>query len=74
MSNELRKPLPGTIWQHSSGRRYDVLCLANECSDQPERPTEVVFQGEDGKVHTWPLADWHQSFEYLGVYPVQLGH
>lgn len=73
--NEIRqKPRAGTMWKHYNGDFCDVLAIANECSNEPERPTEVVYQSDDGKVHTWPLATWDASFCYVGQCPLWPHH
>lgn len=61
-------PLAGSAWQHHSGRTYTVLTLSNTEGDDPERfvPT-VVYQGEDGRVWSRPVSDWHRSMSLLAA-------
>lgn len=61
-------PLAGSAWRHHSGRAYTVLLLSNTEGDDPERfvPT-VVYQGEDGRVWSRPVSDWHRSMSLLAA-------
>lgn len=69
--NEIKqKPRTGTMWRHYNGNYYDVLALANECSDRPEYPPTVVYQGDNGKIWSRRLSDWDRSFTFVGLCPM----
>ncbi len=59
------EPKPGSRWKHHSGRSYTVLMLVNG-DDRPDTYPRVVYQGENGKRWSRPLADWHRSMTYEG--------
>lgn len=55
-------PSPASIWQHTSGRRYTVLCVANMFTDRPEQyPVTIVYQGDNGRIWSRPAIDWARS-------------
>ena len=55
-------PLPMSVWQHTSGRFYMVLHIANVgARDEVKYPVTVVYCGGNGKVWSRPLHDWHRS-------------
>lgn len=59
-------PEPRSVWQHRDGDIYTVERLTNEHSTQPDRyPVTVVYRGQDGKVWSRRLADWHGSMTAL---------
>lgn len=59
-------PAPRSVWQHRDGDIYTVEMLANEHTSQPERyPVTVVYRGQDGKVWSRRLVDWHGSMTAL---------
>lgn len=61
----MTNPNPGSIWRHTSGAVYEVLLLANEEADDPQKwPTTVVYQGlVSRKVWARRLSGWHRSFQ-----------
>lgn len=55
-------PRPTSVWQHTNGNRYTVLCIANEFSERPEQyPPTVVYQGENGRTWSRAASDWSRS-------------
>lgn len=58
-------PEVGSIWQHHSGRFYEVEMIANEGSNRPGFPDMVVYRERtiagDGKVYARPLYEWYGS-------------
>lgn len=53
-------PEIGSTWEHTSGRFYVVLHIAN-MPDEPRYPRTVVYRDQIGAVWTRPGADWHRS-------------
>ena len=52
-------PIPGSVWCHTNGNRYILMCIANEFSERPEQyPPTVVYQGENGRIWSRPVSDW----------------
>ena len=50
-------------WVHKSGRRYAVLCIANEHANRPdEYPVTVIYQDQNERVWARPLSRWYDSF------------
>lgn len=49
-----------TVWQHTSGRFYKVLHIANKPNDG-RYPCTIVYQGTDGEVWARRATDWHRS-------------
>ena len=54
-------PAEGTKWEHYNGCKYNVLMLTNLHSENEKYPVTVVYQGENGRVWSRPLSDWHRS-------------
>lgn len=55
-------PRPTSVWQHTNGNRYTVLCIANEFSERPEQyPPTVVYQGDNGRTWSRAASDWARS-------------
>lgn len=55
------RPTPGSIWRHHSGRIYTVLYIANDVPDpKPQYLPAVVYLGENGRIWSGPLSDWHR--------------
>lgn len=54
--------LPGlnSVWQHSSGRCYRVLHIANRPNEK-RYPLTIVYLGTDGQIWTRRADDWHRS-------------
>ena len=49
-------------WRHTNGNLYHVLCIANEHTERPDQyPVTVVYQGDNGRIWSRPLSDWHRS-------------
>ena len=65
MNTKGEAPEVGSIWEHHSGRFYEVMLIANENSDRIGFPDTVVYRERtiagDGKVYARPLYDWHRS-------------
>jgi len=57
------EPFDGSVWRHHSGRYYEVLFLTNE-HDRSDYPRTVVYQGQNGKRWSGPLADWHRRMTF----------
>lgn len=53
----------GSRWIHHNGNEYTVTLLANMDSDKPEYPPTVIYQGDNGKVWSRPLTEWHRSMK-----------
>lgn len=53
-------PEIGSTWEHTSGRIYTVIHIAN-MPDTPRYPRTVVSQDAVGAVWTRPVSDWHRS-------------
>lgn len=57
----VEKVEPFSRWTHSNGNVYTVTDIANKDSNNQEKyPITVVYKGEDGKVWSLPLIDWHR--------------
>jgi hypothetical protein len=55
-------PAIDTVWEHTSGRFYTVLHIANVNADGGLRyPLTVVYRAMDGNVWTRRADDWHRS-------------
>lgn len=66
MSKNLPPIKPDTLWQHTSGRVYTVLTVANEHAQRTDDyPLMVVYQGQDGRVWSRLASDWHRSMSAL---------
>lgn len=60
--SELLGVTAGSEWVHTNGNKYRVLCVANEHTAHPDKyPITVVYQGENLKIWSRPLNDWHRS-------------
>ena len=59
---ETPSPQPGQPWVHRNGKKYTVLLLTNLDSDRTEYTPQVVYQGDNGKIWSRALSDWHRSF------------
>jgi hypothetical protein len=53
-------PEIGTTWEHTSGRFYTVLLIAN-MPDIPPYPCTVVYRDTVGAVWSRPVSEWHRS-------------
>lgn len=51
-------------WKHHSGREYTVLFLTNE-PDGEKCPRTVVYEGDNGKLWSGPLNDWHRRMTLI---------
>lgn len=52
----------GSKWRHRNGASYTVIMLTNLYTESPEvYPITVVYRGDNGKVWSRPLNDWHRS-------------
>lgn len=57
----------GSTWTHSNGYVYRVIAIANHPSGDPLRyPASVVYQGENGRIWTRPMSEWHRSMSPWG--------
>lgn len=58
------KPLPGRIYKHNNGNRYQVIMLTNERTERPEQypVTVVYFNVDNGTTWSRPLSEWSRSF------------
>lgn len=68
MELNISEPQPNSLWRHHSGRVYKVLFLTNESTgNQDKYPRTVVYSGENGKLWSGPLYDWHRRMtEIIG--------
>lgn len=68
---DIEKPAKGSFWQHHNGNRYTVLMVTNTEGDDPTKrekyPPTVVYEGQNGKLWSRKLADWHRSM--TPIYP-----
>lgn len=64
-SIELERPTEYSRWRHHSGRIYTVMFIANTHSDKPNYPETVVYYGENQRIWTGPLSDWHRRMTKL---------
>lgn len=59
-------PEPGTLWEHSSGREYEVTGFLNVHTSNPRRyPVMVTYRSVGavpGRKWTRPLHEWYRSF------------
>ena len=53
--------LQDSKWKHYNGIEYKVIAIANE-ENTEKYPTQVIYKGENGKVWSRLLSDWHRSF------------
>lgn len=61
-SKAAEEVVAGSVWVHTNGNRYMVLMLANEFTEHPDRyPATVVYRGENGRIWSRALSDWHRS-------------
>lgn len=52
-----------SVWKHNNGNIYTVIEITNlDSKDLIKYPITVVYKGENGKIWTRPLTDWHRSF------------
>ena len=52
----------GSVWRHTNGNRYTVVCIANENTERPESyPVTVVYRGDNGRIWCRPISEWHRS-------------
>lgn len=66
-------PSPGSVWSHTNGNRYTVICIANEFTERPDQyPQTVVYQGENGRIWSRPVSDWARSMTLVSATPVPL--
>lgn len=60
--SELLGVTANSEWIHTNGNKYIVLCIANEHTERPNQyPVTVVYQGENLKIWSRPLTEWHRS-------------
>jgi hypothetical protein len=57
----MQTPIRNEIWQHHSGRLYEIVCVANEKAESWE--TEVVYRDVDGNVWARPLAVFFEEVQ-----------
>lgn len=55
---------PWSVWQHTSGRLYTVLHIAN-LGNTERYPLTIVYQDRSGDVYTRRADDWHRSMTAL---------
>jgi hypothetical protein len=61
-------PEPGSIWQHTNGRLYEVIGLSNVNTLRAEHPIDVIYRTHAlhniPRAHCWTrrLSDWTRSF------------
>jgi hypothetical protein len=60
MSIVSQLPPIGSAWQHTSGRTYFVLHIANIANDD-RYPLTIVYRDGAGQVWTRLAVDWHRS-------------
>ncbi len=66
-------PTPGSVWSHTNGNRYTVMCIANEFTERPEQyPQTVVYQGENGRIWSRHVSDWARSMTLVSLSPAPL--
>jgi hypothetical protein len=59
-------PALDSLWEHKSGRVYQVILLANMSSDEEVRyPKTVVYKDLNSKIWSRPLSRWHESMTEL---------
>lgn len=56
----------GSVWEHTNGKRYTVIGMANVGGGKAYEP-HVVYQGENGKLWTRPASDWARSMKPKGI-------
>jgi hypothetical protein len=78
----MNRPLIGTRWVHTNNHHaYTILLLTNEHSENDNYQIQVVYKGDNGKIWSKPLSDWHRSMtlensslsfekQYLGDFQV----
>ena len=67
-----KTPEPEETWIHANGIPYKVLFIANDGSNRnPDYPTSVVYEGENGNKWVRALSDWHRSFS---LHIVEVSH
>lgn len=53
----------GELWQHHSGRVYEVIGFANLYTEKPDKhPVHVLYLGQNGRLWTRPLTEFRQKF------------
>lgn len=57
------------LYQHANGSRYRVELVANVDSERPEYPTTVCYRGEDGRVWSKTLGEFHAKMTLLEETP-----
>lgn len=61
--------LINSLWVHTNGNKYTVICIANEYSENLIKyPITVVYRGENNRIWSRPLNDWHRSMTLLRDY------
>lgn len=54
----------GSEWVHTNGNIYKVVTIANKDTEYPDKyPVTIVYSGQNGKIWSCPLSDWHRSME-----------
>lgn len=61
IKEEVKIPEIKSKWRHYNGIKYKVIAIANE-ENTEKYPTTVIYKGENGKVWSRSLTDWHRSF------------
>lgn len=64
-----RRPEPGDVWEHHSGRHYEVLFITNDpgLEEKPKAdyPETVVYQNITNKRrYSGTLSDWHRRMTF----------
>ena len=60
-------PAPGSRWRHTNGNEYEVMCIANLHSTNPQYRITVVYVGTNGRIWARPVTDWHRSMTPLAA-------
>lgn len=57
-------PEPDTVWRHTNGNLYVVVCITNR-PDEPRYPKTVVYRNQmTSTLWSRPISDWHRSFTF----------
>lgn len=53
-------------WEHYNGNLYEVILIANEYTEYPDKyPITVVYKGNNGRIWCRPLTKWFDSFTLI---------
>lgn len=56
----------GSEWANTDGNIYKVFTIANKYTEYPDKhPITIVYTGENGKIWSCPLSDWHLSMRKI---------